>query len=88
MSQTNKPQNSWSQELQDLTRETLNDPDKMLFWAMKPNESGVLKNIDGRYGFIKFGNAIGKKWIIDLESGGTENFVDLNSLLKAGWVVD
>jgi predicted nucleic acid-binding protein len=78
----------WSQELQDLTREVLSDPDKMLGWAMMPNKSGVFKNIDGRHGFMKFGNAVGKKWIINLESGGTENFVDLNSLLKAGWAVD
>jgi hypothetical protein len=37
---------------------------------------------------MKFGNAVGEKWIIDLEGGGAENFVDLNSLLKAGWAVD
>ena len=93
----------WSTERQEQTRDILNDPDSMLVWGLLPNESGVLKkavfdengntwteegNVRCEYCFLKLGNAIAHKWIIDLKSGGTETFKSIEDLINAGWALD
>jgi hypothetical protein len=93
----------WSIELQDKTREILNDLDRMAIWDLLPNKSGVLKKavfdengdtttaegkVSYKYGFLKFANAVAHKWIIDLEEGGTENFESVEDLIDASWALD
>ena len=78
----------WSDELQNLTINTLSDIDRIAVWHLLPNKSGVLKNIDGKFGFMKAADAIAQRWVITLENGETVIFASITDLVKAGWVVD
>jgi len=83
-----KADSNWSDELQNLTINTLSDIDRIAVWHLLPNKSGVLKNIDGKFGFMKAADAIAQRWVITLENGETVNFASITDLVKAGWVVD
>jgi hypothetical protein len=85
--------NQWSQELQNLTRKTLNEPNYLKNPNMDTKLKKIIKKESGQilemsFGVIKFANNLETNWVVSLRDGGTETFESLNELISAGWVLD
>ncbi len=80
----------WSENLIETTRNILYDMPAESF----SSNGGCchLKNIDGRFGFIKFEDAINDNYTIHVSDPENrekiENYDSINTLIGAGWAVD
>ena len=88
---------NWSEDLRERTRKELEDmltyvdSEDKLFWLIGTQElrRAHFKNIDGeRFGTMSVENAKAQNFIIDLKSGGQEQFTTISALIETGWVLD
>ena len=79
----NKPTTPWSQSLQDLTREAVDE------MRVAPDGLMHFKHKTLGYATISFDNICANRFLLQPKNDGTEHeFADVDGLLAGGWVVD
>ncbi len=76
----------WSEELIRLTHDTIYNMNIASFYH---NNRCYLKNIDGRFGYIKLEDAMNEDYTVYIDPDEvSEQFETINDLTEAGWAVD
>jgi hypothetical protein len=76
--------NTWSEGLQRQTREAISE------MRASPYDGKLhFKNYENRFAFINIQDLMcSKLYLTDKENGQLHDFVDVDALLDAGWVID
>jgi len=81
----------WRKDQKELTRDILERVDVVAFSfdCSGVNKGCTLDHLDGRYGYIKLGDALAYNWrIFDYETDELLNSYDsISSIIEGGWKV-
>jgi len=88
---------TWSEKLIQQTWKELDDmlnyvdSEGKIHWLIGSHdlEKACFKNIDGeRFGCMSAADAHARRYIIELNGGGQEQYPGIDALIEAGWVLD